>query len=46
MKNTLGGINSRLGDTKECISDLEDRTREITNQKSKKKNKFKKIRTV
>ena len=30
MKNTLKGINSRLGDTKECTNDLEDRIMEIT----------------
>ena len=30
MKNTLEGINSRLGDTKECIRDLEGRIMEIT----------------
>ena len=38
MKNKLEGINSRLGDTEECISDLEDRIMEIT--QSKWKNKF------
>ena len=30
MKNTLEGINSRLGDTEECISDMEFRIMEIT----------------
>ena len=25
MKNTLQGINNRVGDIEECISDLEDR---------------------
>ena len=30
MKNTLEGINSKLGDTEECISDLKDRLIEIT----------------
>ena len=30
MKNTLEGINSRLGDTKDSVSDLEDRVMEIT----------------
>ena len=36
MKNTLEGINSRLGDTEEHISDLEGRKMEIS-QNSKKK---------
>ena len=39
MKNTPEGINSRLGDTEECLSDLEDRI-EITQTKQPKKNKF------
>ena len=30
MKNTLKGINSRLGDTEESISNLEDRIMGIT----------------
>ena len=30
MKNTLEGINSKLGDTGECINDLEDRIMDIT----------------
>ena len=30
MKNILEWINSRLGDTEECISDLEDRIMEIS----------------
>ena len=30
MKNTLEGINSRLNDAKEQISELEDRAVEIT----------------
>ena len=41
MKNTLEGINSRLDDAEEWISDLEDRIVEITQsegQKRKKKN--------
>ena len=29
MKNTLEGINSRVGDVEECISDLEYRIMEI-----------------
>lgn len=30
MENTLEGIKSRLGDTEECIGDLEDRIMNIT----------------
>ena len=30
MKNTLGGINSRITEAEEWISDLEDRTVEFT----------------
>ena len=30
MKNTLEKINSRLDDTEECISDLEDKIVQIT----------------
>ena len=36
MKNTLEGINSRLDDTKEQISKLEDRVMENTEAKQKK----------
>ena len=43
MKTTLGGINSRITETEERISDLEDRTVEFTameqnKEKRKKKN--------
>ena len=41
MKNTLEGINNRLGDREEHIGGLEDRIMEITKQNSEKKNKFK-----
>ena len=42
VKNKLEGINSRPGDTKECISNQEDKImEEITNQNSKKKDNFK-----
>ena len=34
------GINSRLGDTQECISDLEDRIMEITQSEQKEKQFF------
>ena len=41
MKNILEGINSRLGDTEECISNLEDRIMEVIQSKQpKKKKKF------
>ena len=36
MKNTLEGINSKLDDTKEWISELEDRVVEMTEAKQKK----------
>ena len=43
MKNILEGINSRLNDTEEQISELEDRAGEITaaEQKKRKKNEKK-----
>lgn len=37
MKNTLEGINSRLNDTENWISNLEGRRLEITQSESKKK---------
>ena len=37
MKNTLEGIKSRLNDTDEQISELEDRVVEITDAEQKKK---------
>ena len=36
MKNTLEGINSRLGGTEEHISDLEDRIMEVTKSEQQK----------
>ena len=36
MKNTLEGMKSRLGDTGEGISDLEDRIMEITQSEQQK----------
>ena len=38
MKNTFRGINSRIGDTEEYISDLEDRIMEITQLEQQKGN--------
>ena len=46
MKNTLEGINSRLGDTGECISDLEDRIMETTQSEQQKEKQIKKKKTV
>ena len=46
MKNTLKEINRRLGDTEECISDLEDRIMEIIQSEQKKPHKFLKMRIV
>ena len=40
MKNTLEGINSRLGDTEEHISNLEDRIVKITLSEQQKENIF------
>ena len=39
MKNTLEGINSRLGDTQEWISNLEERIVEITQSEQVKRKK-------
>ena len=39
MKNTLEGINSRLNDTEEWISKLEDRVEEINDAEHKKEKK-------
>ena len=36
MKNTLEGINRRLGDREECTSDLEDKVMEIIQSKQQK----------
>ena len=38
MKNTFRGINGRIGDTEEYISDLEDRIMEITQLEQQKGN--------
>ena len=39
MKNTLLGLDSRLNDTEERISELEDRAVEITKAEQKKEKK-------
>ena len=45
MKNTLEGIKSRLNDTEEWISELEDRVVEITDAE-RIKEKSKEMRTL
>ena len=42
MKNTLQGINSRLHDREEWISDMEDRIVEITQSEKQKEERIKK----
>ena len=46
MKNSLEGINSRLNDTREQISELEDRIVDITEAEQKKEKQIKKMSTV
>ena len=47
MKNALERINSKLNDTEEQISELEDRIVEITTAEQKKEKRMKKkMRTV
>ena len=46
MKTTSQGINRRLEDTEEWISDLEDRVVEITQLKKKKEKRTLKMRIV
>lgn len=41
MKNILEGINDRIDDTREHISELESRVLKMTQAKQKKKKKFK-----
>ena len=43
MKNTLEGINSRLGYIEEHISDLKDRIIEITQSEQQKEKQIKKL---
>lgn len=45
MKYTTEGNNSRLEDTKEQISDLEDRVMEIIQVEQQKEKRMKKMRT-
>ena len=46
MENTLEGINSRINEAEEKISDLEDRLVQITIMAQIKKNKWKESRTT
>ena len=41
MKNTLEGINSRISETEECISELEDKMMEITSEEQNKVKRMK-----
>ena len=41
MKNTLGGINSRITEAEERISDLEDKIVEITTSEQNKQKRMK-----
>ena len=43
MKNTLEGINSRITEAEERISDLEDKIVEITTAEQKKEKRMKRI---
>ena len=43
MKNTLKGINSRISETKEQISELEDKMVEITSEEQNKVKRMKRI---
>ena len=42
INNTLERMNSRLSDTEECVSDLEDRIMEITQSEQQKEKLIKK----
>ena len=46
MKSTLEGLSIRLDDTKECISNLEDRIMEITQLKEQKEQHILKIKII
>ena len=46
MKNTLEGINSRITEAEEWISDLEDRKVEITATEQNKEKRTKRNKTV
>ena len=46
IKNTLEGINSRISETEEWISELEDKMVEITSEEQNKVKRMKRARTV
>ena len=46
IKNSLEGINSRIAETEERISDLEDKRVEITTAEQNKEKRMKRMRTV
>ena len=46
IKNYLEGINSRITEAEEWISDLEDKIVEITTQSRIKKKEWKELRTI
>ena len=43
IKNSLEGINSRIAEAEECISDLEDKIVEITTAGQNKEKRMKRI---
>ena len=46
IKNSLEGINSRITEAEEQISDLEDKTVEITAAEQSKEKRIKRLKTV
>ena len=46
IKNTLEGINSRISETEEWISELEDKMVEITSEEQNKVKRMKELRIV
>ena len=46
IKNALEGMNSRLSDTEESTSDLEDRITEIIQSEIQKEKQIKKMKTI
>ena len=44
IKNSLGGINGRITEAEECISDLEDKIVEITAAEQNKEKRMKRIK--
>ena len=46
IKNTVEGTNSRITEAEDRISEVEDRMVEINEQRGKKKNELKEMRTI